>query len=251
MKKIPDTRLRQRYKMLTSISTKDRSNLCAQLAENPRGLVEEFCEAIRLVDTSYKNTEQSFHPGGRKIDPVPRGGRMYMALFKEGPLTVPGADGYSFRIKDYEIGPLRATGAGAKMSGAGGIDYVALSEGMPRIPILGEMKVKDDKDTFYALVQLLCYLSEMSSKSQVDRSNRWLFGGELGYPVRWDIHILLCDFNDRGTKGPMIDQTHRLAMAFRQGLDEHTDVSPVLGRILCLRFRKSQSDRALDLIWRC
>jgi len=176
---------------------------------------------------------------------------MYLNRLQAGTVSVPALEGYEFLIMDYEIGPRRATGAGARASGAGGIDYVALSQGTPRVPILGEIKVGNDKDTFYAFVQLLYYLSEMSSEAQVDRANRHLFGRAVCFPAKWDLHILLCDFNDRGEKGPIVEETYRLAKAFCGRLGEFADARARLGRVLCLGLGKSQSGRTLELIWHC
>ena len=98
-----------------------------------------------------------------------------------------------------------------------------------------------------AVRELECY--ELSSKAQFTRANRFLFKRRLVYPARFDLHILLWDYNDRGQKGPIINDTCRLATAFKARLTAAVGASCTLGRVLCLKEPPGTFAGALDLVW--
>lgn len=156
---------------------------------------------------------------------------------------------YQFTYLNRQLPPLRREGAGEPTSGAGGIDYTARSG--PR-PVLGEVKRESDQNPFYALVQLLTYLSEMATEKQVARATQHEeFGLSLAFPQPFDLHILLADFNDRGEKGPLIDLTRRLAAAFKTRLAIYpVPAAAVVGTVMCLRLDSGAfADRYVDCVW--
>ncbi len=254
---VPITRLRQRYLRLgkRGVSTGKRHEECEQLAGEVAPLLEEFLEAVHLMK-SYGNRKEDFYPRGTRVSKRRKQGTVGVTdLLERGPVAVPELAPYVFQYLHREVNPLRTTHAGmvrgarAPWSGAGGLDYVGLLQGEPLTPILGEIKVGSDKDAYYAFVQLLTYLSELSSKAQFTRANRFLFRKRLVYPVRFDLHILLWDYNDRGQRGPVIDSTCRLAAAFKARLAAAVGASCTLRRVLCLRNPSGSFAGALNLVW--
>lgn len=247
---VPKTPLRHRYERLGSLSTHERRVECERLARNPAELVGEFLDAVCSMQ-EFDNRGEAFYPGERtrKAAPVLRGAVEVMQRLVDVPIVVRDLPGYTFRIRHREVPPLRATRAGARSSGSGGIDYVALREALA-IPILGEIKVRSDRDPYYAFVQLLTYLSEMCSPGQIARARSHLFTPDLPERPRYDLHILLVDFMDRGRKGPIIGATHRLADAFRSQLADCAGIEHGLGEILCLKMSTSGFAGTVDLLWR-
>jgi len=258
---VPITCLRKRYDRLgqTGVSTRERHNECTQLAREVTPLLDEFLDAVHDLE-SYDNRCEGFYPEEGRLDPKarkPDGGTGVVTdrLAAHHPVAVSKLVLYEFEYMHREVNPLRTTrgkfvdGTPATPTGKGGIDYVALLDGRSPTPILGEIKVGSDKDAYYAFVQLLTYLSELSSKAQITRANKFLFNSRLVDPVRFDLHIMLWNYNDRGQKGPIIDATCRLAATFKARLAAAVGASSTLGQVLCLRDPPGTFAGALDLVW--
>lgn len=260
--KVPITGLRKRYLRLgyPGVSTRQRRQECDELTSDVTPLVNEFVKALDEL-RSYDRREDPFYPDHqRKTTARLKKGatEMFGKLEEQGqPVSVLGIPAYSFIIVDREINPLRTVGvrspdgtpASRKGRVGGGLDYVGLLEGPSRTPILGEIKAGSDKDTYYAFVQLLTYLSELSTPAQLARANKHLFKGKLAYPARYDLHILLADYNDRGQRGPIIESTHNLAVALKVGLTAAVGGGHTLGRVLCLKATVRDFADSLEVIW--
>lgn len=259
---VPITGLRNHYLRIgrPGVSTRKRLEECDQLAADATPLLDEFLDAVRELEI-YDNRKEGFYPRKGRLDPQDRrrdkGTTDVTECLRRGPVTVRGVDApYEFTYLHREVNPLRTTrgkfvdGTAATRSGKGGIDYVALLAGSPPSPILGEIKFGGDKDVYYAFVQLLTYLSEISSVAQAERANKFLFEGKLVVPSRFDVHILLWDYNDRGNdKKKIIESTRRLATAFKAGLTASVGARHPLGRVLCLRPTTQEFAGSLDLVW--
>jgi hypothetical protein len=256
---VPITKLRRRYQRLgqRGVSTKHRHQECGALCADATQLVEEFQEAIREMQV-YDNRKEGFYPGKGRLNPEDRdrdeGTVIVTDRLASGLVSIPKLKSYAFTYLHREVNPLRTTrgtfsdGLPATRTGKGGLDYVAMLDGSLSTPILGEIKAGSDKDPYYAFVQLLTYLSELSTEAQFERANKHLFNGKLAYPARFDLHILLADFNDRGERGPIIESTRRLVKRFRAQLSSQ-EKSPALGRVLCLTTTMRSFQGTLDLLW--
>ena len=64
----------------------------------------------------------------------------------------------------FKSGPLN--GKSAKKTGRGGMDLLLA---INKTPFIGEVKVKADKNAFYALIQAMTYAVEMTTDSQLER----------------------------------------------------------------------------------
>lgn len=230
------TFLRELYEVLSCFSTATHSSMCDDLlrqlaAKGNDNLAAYFADALQANQT-FSQIEQPFIPDARsgKTGTNPVAG----ALAKASPLTVllPSAAPYEFKFRHREVPHLRAA-TRAEQHDKGWIDYVARTGDRP---ILGEIKWKDDKNPFYACVQLLSYLSEIATTAQIARSARHdLFGPELPTVPAFDLHIVLANFNDRGEKGKLIGPTQQLASAFKKRLlSDHPATATCLGQILCI-----------------
>jgi hypothetical protein len=159
-----------------------------------------------------------------------------------------GPEGYQFRWVNREIPPFRQENAGNPFSGAGGVDYTAVTLGDEVRLILGEIKYSSnsslDQNAFYAFIQLLWYLSRMATKNQIERAHRYSsaecggFGVEPIWPQRFDLHILLVDLHllpksTQTAHRELITLTKALAEDFIQTLP--IEVSNVVGGIFCLQ----------------
>lgn len=252
---IPMTDLRRRYRALKArgVSTSDRARSCTALIKAPSALADEYVGALREW-RRYDLRGEPFYTSTLRKAPRSKGTGLVTELLKNQEIKVRSDGEYTFRYRHREVSPLRtprgalADGKPATSSGLGGVDYVAITANAVPVPILGEIKFGADADPFYAFVQLLTYLSELASEAQTVRASEFLFDDLLRYPTRWDLHILLADFNDRGQRGPLIPLAHELATGFRAALVTHAE-SATLGRILCLRMETGRFRGSVDLEW--
>jgi hypothetical protein len=219
------------------------NDLLRQLNKGKRGhnLARYFANALE--------TNKHFNQIGRPFIPDTRGDKagtnpVARVMAKESPLRVvtPLATPYEFNFLQREIPHLRAMSKKEQRYKAW-IDYVAV---MALRPILGEIKWKNDKNPFYAFIQLLTYLSEMATPNQIKRAiSHQLFGNQLSTITAFDLHIFLVNFNDQGGKGKLIDLTRQLANAFKKRLEhDYPEAANCLGNVLCIAGRiEKQSER--------
>lgn len=257
------TKLRSLYEELKHSSTADQQRRCEVFlrkldSSNPGvTLAEMFHEALK-DNARFSNIDQPFLNARslkqRKVlGPTSRGDNRIVHLLTLGEVMVKGGPPkYRFNYVGRQVPPFRQEGLGKPRSGAGGIDYTAKTMVSP---ILGEIKVGSDQNPFYAFVQLLTYLSEMATKSQIVRANQHQeFGIQLSTPQPFDLHILLADFNDRGKKGELIEPANLLADNFKIQLkDRYRSAAAVVGNVLCLRMDSAafarNEERSLKCDW--
>jgi hypothetical protein len=200
-------------------------------AKGDDNLAAYFADALQTNQT-FTQIERPFIPDTRsgKTGTNPVAG----AMAKASPLTVvlPSAALYEFTFRHREIPHLRAA-TQAEQRDKGWIDYVARTSDRP---ILGEIKWKDDKNPFYAFVQLLTCLPEIATPNPIARAVRHdLFGPDIPPVPAFDLHIALANSNDRGEKGKLIGHTQQLPSAFkRRLLSDHPTTAKCLGQILCI-----------------
>lgn len=232
------TFLREIYEVLGCFSTATHTNMCHDLlrqlikGERKEGnLARHFVDALKANTATFSQIDQPFIPLTRKgkkgTNPVAE----VMKNSTQLSIATSRSTSYSFTFLQREIPHLRAKTRNEQRE-KGWIDYVANTG---RRPILGEIKWKGDKNSFYAFIQLLTYLSEIATPSQIERAvKHQLFGDEIDAITAFDLHIFLANFNGRGERGPLIELTHQLATEFTLRLrNDHPDAATCLGNVLC------------------
>lgn len=139
---------------------------------------------------------------------------------------------YCLRYLQREVPHLRKMGVEKRRNKAW-IDYVGEAQGSP---VVGEIKCRDDQNSFYAFVQLLTYLSELATPNQVERAEKEkLFGSECQDYSKFDLHILLVDRNEASKRYETIEPTRELATKFRESLAaRYSETAALIGGIYCL-----------------
>lgn len=254
------------YEMLKCLSTEQQTALCngfiTAYSKNakPKTITDWYCrDVVSLED--YANVEQAFllsEDARKPIGPDSTGTNRIVYLLSQRHGDIPVVDSsdsevYRFAYHCRELAPLRTANAGMPHSGAGGADFLGFRlDSNTRRPAAGEIKCDDDQNPFYAFVQLLAYVSALVTKNQIARANRHnLFGGSIGDTPSFDLVILLADFNDRGTKGPLIELTRNLASRFKASL-ERQEIGKGIGSILCLKMDSSAfaAGQPIKLHWK-
>lgn len=263
------TRLRSLYELLKNFSTETQSLMCDDIIRGASSaskswLPNEFVAALN-ANAGYDNVEQPFVGAQAMQQRTPlnhesTGDNRIVYLLSTKPFVRIVMDDdievARFRYANRQIAPKRTAVANLPSSGAGGIDYLGCRDvPSPLRPILGEIKVDGDQNALYAFVQLLTYLSELATARQIERANRHnLFDTPVGNGPRFDLHILLADFNDRGKKGPIIEKTRLIAEGFKARLASYPEAAARLGDIFCLKMNSGEfgadGEDRLRLIWK-
>jgi len=177
---VPITYLRQFYETMKLLETATWVNL-AKFYSNAPDSLERLWKRSRDAFVSYHNDDDW---GRGKTQPPPlaphRVGDIsstneFTEFLKQVDNSCSTKTGYSF--VERELNP-RRTRLGvfsdkrpATKSGAGGID-VLLKSGVTGFPAVGEVKVGDDKNAYFALVQAMTYAVELSTPNQLSRLKR-------------------------------------------------------------------------------
>lgn len=249
------TFLRELYNVLDGFSTATHTAMCRDMLRKltmgrrkQGNLAVHFSNAL-MENLHFSQVSVPFIPDSRDNDDGTNPVTKAMANASPITITISPEMNHEFKYVNREVPHLRAATEMEEHAGAW-IDYVAHSKNRP---ILGEIKWEDDKNSFYAFIQLLTYLSEIATPRQIERSLKHnLFGDCFTALTAFDLHIFLCNFNDRGMKGPLIELTHELASAFKYRLqNDHPDASACLGNVFCISGTIGGQGNMFDSVPKC
>lgn len=251
------TKLRSLYHGIQSPSnTADHIKLCDDLLKRNENTVQGQTIADLFADALAENAAFNYaherfltHAERANVQTVRTRVHDCLSSPQRNPITVQlESQQYRFSYLGREFSPLRHLGLGW-------VDYFAKTDIRP---VLGEVKCNDDKNPFYAFIQLLTYLSETATENQIRRAQAHReLQIDVTFPQPFDLHILLVDhqaFKPASTKHQLIDSTRRLAEQFKQALaTRHPSAAAVVGNVLCLRLNSDAFDQvspvSLDCIW--
>lgn len=244
---IPKTELRYFYENLKLFST--TTQLC-MLNDLLRG--NSYLKLVEMYKTSkeifekYDNNEESFLGNASRKEITATDGKLFkgtedvIALWMKSEnsptVEVFGNRNLDFIYIDREVRTFRTTGSywwntceNANKSGQGGLDFIAWNG----TPVLGEIKVCGDENPFYALVQLVTYLSEISTENQIKRINKHKLFGNAEQFLTFDLYVVLADYNFNGKeKQQIFNGAVDLARTLENSI-------PEIGRIVFLETQKA------------
>lgn len=138
---------------------------------------------------------------------------------------------YNFEYIQREVPTSRITNTKSKAgrkSGAGGIDFIGLTcKKDIKLPILGEIKVAGDQNSFYALIQLLTYLSELYTPNQIKRiKDTKLYGLDYNFMpgATFYLYVLLVFTNMGERKKDLLRETKTLAARIEKDIKEIEEI---------------------------
>jgi len=215
---VPITELRRIYDVMKLFDKPTMQNMAAFFADTPASL-ERLWELSRKSFSAYQNPDNW---GRGETEDLPVAPAQLSAVSSTDEftayLTAHPLDGYAF--VEREINPWR-TRSGvfsnklpATKSGRGGMDLL-LRSARTGYPVVGEIKVKADKNAFYALMQAMTYGVEMSTSHQLTRLKTHFpqAFGDIA-PDNASVEILLLLIN------PVEDETRNSVMKLIQKLNE-------------------------------
>jgi hypothetical protein len=217
-RKVPITPIWRRYLDFRGKPQKERLALARHLVEHPEELANDFADSVTHF-SSYVNLEDPFYPPSRpsnvygeqirrthdlvlrledqkRIVPSDGGGRTFDEEFDLTVRAVP-ANRLTFDYVDRELLVQRTTSPASWEDGGrnvGGLRLdVLLADAEDRTPIIGEVKLPGDMDSFFAFVQALACAAHLATSSQYARMRRHLTRGafpKLVSSPRLDVWVI-------------------------------------------------------------
>ncbi len=185
---IPRTPIQVYYKRVCAMSYAQRLGLADDLLNDPSPLAEVFASSVETFST-YENQEAFYsNPSRAPKRPEPPGEivethHVAWYLRQQETLTVADAPELTARYVDYEIAPTRTTDHAVFDDGGswrtGMFVDLLLSNSRDSTPIVGELKIRSDKDPFTALVQVLACAAHLATPQQYERLCRFAPAGQF------------------------------------------------------------------------
>ncbi len=241
---VPITKLRNFYDSLArlGLSTNTQLSIVKDInRENKYKRLIYLYEESKNFFSEYDNINEPFLPENLdhrknipdfdKIEIISNTHDVISVLQKGNPeIKVVDHSNYNFEYIQREVPTSRITNTKSKAgrkSGAGGIDFIGLTCKQDKLPILGEIKVAGDQNSFYALIQLLTYLSELYTPNQIKRiNNTKLYGSDYNFmpSATFYLYVLLV-FTDMGEwKKDLLRETKTLAECIARDINEIEEI---------------------------
>jgi hypothetical protein len=252
---IPRTTIQRYYQCVTKMSYAQRRQLAEALVADPTPLVREFTNGIATFAT-YANPEPFYSNSNRAPKaPDPTGQilkthHVAWHLHEQRVLEVRNAPELNAEYLDYEIAPARTTDhayfdddRGSWRSGVF-IDLLLASCDKPRTPIVGELKIRNDKDPFTALIQMLACAAHLATEPQYQRLREFVPAGKFPNTAdpRLDGYLLLYRFLD--TPQDDLAALERRASELSELLMRRPEITAGLRRVACIDI-EAQADGSL------
>jgi hypothetical protein len=195
---------------------------------NVNKLAELYNESKCYFSSYYENIDESFLSGTERKDIVSsselKRTQDVISLFNKSSVTkVDNNPDYNFQYIEREISPIRTPNGifennqSGKSSGTGGIDFIGVNL-KKSIPIIGEIKVASDQNAFYALIQLLTYLSELTTSNQIQRINKHKLFGDIVINENSAFYLYVLFTNLSGIKTEILEIVKEIAEKLSKSL---------------------------------
>ena len=200
---IPTTKLRNFYSLLRDLTTSTQLEILNDFSGKKLKRLVKIYNESKVHFSRYNNVDEPFISNVKRGDLPNKVSKIkntndITSLLEQKNKTnnkVLSNSNFDFRYINREVSTIRTsrsefdTGKSAKSSGLGGLDFIGISTN--NIPILGEIKVNNDEDPFFALIQLLTYLSELTTQNQIKRINKHkLFGINIDDDSKFYLYIM-------------------------------------------------------------
>lgn len=241
---IPRTTIQTYYKRVSGMSYAKRVAEVESLLSDPTPLVATFDQSVATF-SFYDNPKEGFYSNRKRAPKQPaKSGEIGKTsdvawhLRQQNELPVVGASELDAVYVDYEIAPARTTDhavfsdRGTWRSGVF-VDLL-LANRADCTPIVGELKIRRDKDPFTALVQVLACAAHLATPSQIKRLKEHL---PLGHALRSDPPVVdgcLLLFRFLETPQPHLQQLDERAEQLAAALMKYPQISDRLRRLACI-----------------
>ena len=243
-KVIPITKIRKLYEFLRDdIGHHDfQMSLLDSFSKTPQNLISMCVDSFKSFGL-YENGTEGWTDTGRTELPNPqplsdaRNTGAVVAAMQLPQMTDP----ISATYVAYEVNPRRTSraifqnGLSATSSGLGGIDILLRRN--DDTPVVGEIKVANDENPFYALIQSLTYAIELATPKQLARLREHGVYGTNPFINYAGTCVDICVILVNHTRSACLEQTKRLATEIVKEL-------PFIGEIT---FVKNEGDKLITI----
>jgi hypothetical protein len=170
----PVTQLREYYDALLALKEEEQTALAEFHVKDPQFLLaHRFRKSVEALE-SRPVINEPFYPPSRTdplsplttIGGIKRTIHFAAQLWDRRPRTVDGAESLAFRYVDRELFPLRTTTQDRVDPRR--LDLL-LANGHDGTPVFAELKIRNDKPAYFALVQVLMFAAELLVSPQRGR----------------------------------------------------------------------------------
>jgi hypothetical protein len=236
------TKLRILYDVLGDLHDREQTALAEWHAQASDEILHRLKHDLVTVE-GYEPIDERFHDEASRTPlpdpPTPPAKVVYTHEFasqlaNDTLHSVAGADDLAFRYIDREIFPLRQTTPGGPRPTARKLDLLLVSQ--DGLPIIGELKIREDRATYFAFIQSLMYAVELSSSSQRARMVKYYEGKGFRWRNRepfGDIYIIAFEppkAADDTNRARSFEATSRLA----ESLVEQPQFNALIRRVVYL-----------------
>lgn len=214
---VPCTPILRRYHEVNRLSQSKRHEQVLHLVADPTPLVDQFRQSVEQLAAGYDHIgtfrPKERHPqstNGAEIVELRTGNDLASKFYEQQKLEVIDHPELNVNWVDYELSILSTPDAAVfdapqegdepdadpRPAGRAIRADLLMANATDRTPVLGEVKVRRDKDPYAALIQLLSYIAHLSTPSQYARLRKHI--EKAGFPQtdvpRFDGYLLLTDF---------------------------------------------------------
>ena len=211
------TQLRDYYEALLALKEEEQTVLAEFHAEDPTLLIHRFAESVKEAELCIGQAKESFHER-EALAPAEVGAEIVSTIDFAGQLVNrdclvadPHAD-LSFAYVDREIFPGRTKGVARMRKRTADLLLVNVED---RLPIVGEVKIRSDRPTYFAFVQALMHAAELVSETQRRRLEREYNEARFAWPGDGpfiDVYLIAYEPPERGEfRGRSTEATERMA----------------------------------------
>ena len=249
---IPETSLLRYFRDTVAakgVGTADRLAQAKQLLAAPETLTVMFADSLEQF-SAYRN-DQPFRPAGATFGAKPSGVLhgaelrstvdVAQRLSRRGVWTVAEDSRLNFAYLDRELELARCRPAPTYPRCGKLILDLLLVNVRDRIPILCELKIRSDKDAFYALIQLLAqavYALTPHQRARLclygSRADRVIAEAVPGKPALADLYILLHEPPQTGHH----PETRKTAIALSHAIAKEPAIRSVIRRVSWLEVKE-------------
>lgn len=232
--KLPITHLRRYYDALLDLFEQEQTELAELHARDPTLLIHRFRQSVTALE-KVPLIDLPFYPNGRTPLPSPATPvaeitetHHFASQLNDGrPRRVEGCgEALDFSYVDREISPLRTDISGIPRRS---LDLV-LANVQDRTPIFAELKIRDDKLVYVALIQVLMLAVELVVPAQGGRFRTHLRAPDIALPESGPADIYVIGF-EPPARGEYRERSTRATEEISRQLVEHSLVSQYVRRI--------------------
>jgi hypothetical protein len=236
------THLRDYYAALGALQEEEQTLLAEAHAENPKPLIHRFKHSVRSAEKRSVDPAEPFHESKRKAPaepPVPLDELKrtidFASHLVHREMRVDQHPELSFAYVDREIFPARTEGSDRMPARTLDLLLVNSEDGTP---IVGELKIRDDSLTYFALIQALMHVAELAVESQRQRLQKHYEAAgfsDFARSPQLDLYVIAYEPPER-TYG---ERSLRAAQSISEQLLRSPDVSKHLRRIAFLEAQRN------------